>query len=195
VGPYTTSTPIASTLTDFTGFLNFQQFNSSLGTLTAVELQFSSTLTTTLDVTNGANSSSHGTAKTELQVTIEDVGSNLNVPELDIISSAYAYTLNPGGSVQSGQLTKSGSSDDTYTIQAILNEFTGGGQIVLNVSTLTQTLLANTGGNTSASQVTYASLTGDVIYYYELPEPSTFGMMGAALVGLAGLRFRKRATS
>lgn len=35
-GPFTTTTPIPLTLTDWTGSLSFPQFDSSLGTLTGV---------------------------------------------------------------------------------------------------------------------------------------------------------------
>jgi len=37
-GPFTTSTPIGYTLTDWSSSLSFPKFNSSLGTLTEVDL-------------------------------------------------------------------------------------------------------------------------------------------------------------
>ena len=37
-GPFTTSTPIPYTLTDWTGSLSFPMFNSALGTLTEVDM-------------------------------------------------------------------------------------------------------------------------------------------------------------
>lgn len=191
---FTTSTPIPSTLTDWTGNLSFSQFNPSLGTLTSVELQLSSGLTTTLTVTNNGDSLSNGNVKTELQVTVLDPGNHISAtPQIDTLSPSYVYSLAAGGSVTSGLLTKTGTGDNTYTLASLLAEFTGVGNISLAASTFTQTLLANSGGNTGSSQVTNASLTGEVIYTYTpapVPLPSAILLLGPGLVGLVGLRKR-----
>ncbi len=194
-GPFTTSTPIPVTLTDWTGSLAFPQFNPALGTLESVELDLSSGLTTTLTVQNNAESGSTGTVKTELQVTVQDGGNNLNAPELDLLSPSFGYSLNAGQGITSGLLTENGSDDEVYTSAPVLSEFTGGGTITLPASTFTQTLLANTGGNTNAQQVTDADLTGTVTYTYTpvpTPEPSTLVLLGAAAVGLLGYPWRRR---
>ena len=106
IGPFTTSTPIPSTLTDWIGTLAFPQFNPSLGTLTSVDLTISGDITTQLTITNDALSASSGTANTEWQLTVQDLGSNLTVPELDLLSPAFGYSLGPGDSVTSGVLMK-----------------------------------------------------------------------------------------
>ena len=191
-GPFTTSTPIPSTLTDWSGTILFPQFNSGLGTLTSVELDLSAAFTTTLTVSNNSLSASSGTVKTEVQLTVQDGGLNLTAPELDLVGPIFSYSLSAGDGVTSGLLSKSGSSSDVYTSAPVLTEFTGFGNISLSASTFTQTLLANTGGNTAASQITDASLTGDVIYTYsEVPEPSTFALIGLGLAALPMFR-RKR---
>ena len=69
---YTTSTPIPSSTTDWTGGLTFQQFNPSLGTLTGVELNFSGGLTTDLTILNDAVITSHGDADTKIEVFVQD---------------------------------------------------------------------------------------------------------------------------
>jgi hypothetical protein len=192
-GPFTTTTPIPSTLTDWTGSLAFQQFNSALGTLTMVQLDLSASLSTVITVTNASPLGSSGTAKTELQVTVQDAGGNLVAPEIDMNSPLYSYSLGPGGSSTSLTLTKNGSSSDQYTAAAVLAEFTGPGAIVLPASTFTQTWLTNTGGNTFASQVTHASLTGTITYFYtpNVPEPSS--MVGLACMLLpAAFKLRRR---
>ncbi len=51
-GPFTTTTPIASTLTDWTSSLEFPQFNSALGTLTMVQIDLAGSMTTVLTVTD-----------------------------------------------------------------------------------------------------------------------------------------------
>jgi hypothetical protein len=67
----------------------------------------------------------------------------------------------------------------------------------LPASTITQTDLANTRGNTAASQVTDAAMTGTVTYDYIpaplVPEPSTLAFLGVGLVGL--LEYMRRPVS
>ena len=192
-GPFTTSTPIPSTLTDWSNTLSFPKFNSALGTLDKVQLDLSGGFTTTLTITNESDSASNGTAKTEVQLSVQDAGLNLSTPQLDLLSSPFSYSLGAGGSVSSGLLTQTGTSSDQYTLSAILAEFNGPGTISLAASTFTQTDLSNTGGNTAASQVTNASLTGSVTYYYAaVPEPSTFALLGAGAIGLLGIAWRRR---
>jgi hypothetical protein len=195
---FTTSTPVSSSLTDWNNTLAFQQFNSSLGTLNSVELTLSSGFTTTLTVQN-MNTSSHGGVKTELTVMVEDAGDhfNLDSPQLDILSSRFTYNLAADGHMTSGLLSANGSyTSEDYTLAAILSEFTGNGVIDLDASTFTTTDLSNTGGNTTSSQVTDASLTGTVTYDYTLatatPAPEETSTFGLLVLGLGSLPFLRR---
>jgi hypothetical protein len=157
-----------------------------------VQIDLSGSFQTTLTIQNNANSASNGRAWTEVQLSAEDAGSYLNAPELDLMSSpAFTYTgLAPGASITSPLLTMAGTDSETYTLQAVLDEFTGNGSISLSASTYTDTVLANHGGNTYASQVTLAGLTGDVIYTYNaVPEPGTCILLG---LGAAGMLFFAR---
>ncbi len=192
-GPFVTTTPVPYTLTDWTASLAFPRFDSSLGTLTSVTLGLSSSIQVVMTVTNSAPEASSGTARTEVQFTVQDVGGNLITPEIDSSTPSFAYDLGPGSSVTSGTVTKTGTSTDVYTSAAILAEFTGPGIIILPASTFTQIWLTNAGGQTFATQVTNGRLTGTVTYEYTLagetgvPEPSTMLLFGSALIGLAVL--------
>jgi hypothetical protein len=193
IGPVTTSTPILSTPTDWLGDLTFPQFNPSNGTLDSVTLVLSGSYATTLTVQNLASASSSGTAQTELQMAVQDAGNKLNVPELQLVSPGYTYTLSPSGSITSGLLTTSGIDNETYTSSALLAEFTGTGTIALPASTMTFTILTNRGGNTYTSQVTDAALTGTVTYNFApiaVPEPPAFALLGVGVAALLGFARR-----
>jgi hypothetical protein len=178
--------------------LSFPQFDPSLGTLTSVTLDLSGSLNTTITATNvdGSNTSS-GTANAQVQFSVQDLGSNLTVPQLTLTSPGFTYSLLPGQSISSGPLTQSGTSSNTYTNPAVLDEFTGLpgnlGTNSLSASTYTLALIAVHGGNTYPSQVTAASLTGTVTYTYTaVPEPSAFALLGAGVAALSAFAWRRR---
>ena len=193
-GPFVTTTPISATLTDWNSSLAFPQFDSSLGSLISVQLDLSGSISTVLEVTNTGESASTGNAKMEVQLSVQDSGSNFSVPQLDLLSPAFAFTdLQPTQSVTSGTLTKSGSSSDVYTSAAVLAEFTGTGSVVLPASTYSETWITYNGGNACAEQETYAELTGSVTYRYAaVPEPSTLALLGVCGFGLLAAAWRRR---
>ena len=185
-------------LTDWSDSLAFPQFNPALGTLDGVELMLSSSIDTVLTVTNNdAELNSAGFASTEVQITIDPDTLLGATPELDIKSSNFYFSdLAPGAQVISDTLTKSGTYDETYILQAILNEFTGTGTIVLPASTFTTTSISFSGGNAAAVQATNASLTGTITYDYtpappQAPEPATLTLLGGLLIA-GGLASRRR---
>jgi len=199
-GPTQTTHPIATTTTDWSGALPFSQFDPALGTLTEVTLTLSSNLDTIMTVTNNGGSSSSGTIKTELQISVWDPSKAFSFlgsqPVLDIIAPSRDYTLGVGGSYTSDLLTASGSTTRDYTDSSILSEFTGLGSLSLSATTKTYSLLANTGGNTTATQVTNAGADGFITYTYDsapvaAPEPSMLAIFGFGAIGLVGYLWRR----
>lgn len=192
-GPITTTTPIPSQLTDWSGNLSFPQFNPALGTLTSVEIVLSGNMTTTLTVTNNGASSSTGQVQTELQVGVNDVASILAPgglpiaplvgiphPEIDQTSPYQDIgTIAAGGNVTLPAQNLAVSADNTYSNATLLSELTGLGSIVLPAETRTFTgSKMIVGGNDNIAQVTDASLSGTVTYTYTpVPEPATMSLL------------------
>jgi hypothetical protein len=194
--------------TDFNAILTTLQFNPAWGSLQSVEIDLTSHMSTDLAIVNGDTGASSGTVNTQLQIFVQDGGNNLTggvystgagviayCAPGNCISGKYAYTLTSGGSIDSGAITANSSESMTYTLGAILSEFTGTGNFNLSAKSLTGTTITNTGGNTTATQNTFANVTGDVIYTYNssAPEPATLFLMGSALVGVGILRKRFKA--
>ncbi len=181
--------------------LTFSKFDNALGILQKVSLTVNGSITTSIHVTNSAATPSNGTVRTESQATVTDPLSLLSLGP-DILTPASPYSLGVGQSADFNNINGSGSDTGAspYTLGTILAEFTGPngtpGTISLGLTTLTQTLLANTGGNTSASQVTTGTFSASVVYTYGLrsgvPEPNMMMMMGAGTVGAVLFASRRR---
>ena len=93
----------------------------------------------------------------------------------------------------SDTLATTGNNPWSYNFPAVLSEFTGLGSLALSASTHTNTLLDYSGGFTTASQGTYGSATGQVMYIYTaVPEPSALALLGAGALGLFGYAWRRR---
>ncbi len=187
-----TTTPVPLTSTDWSSSLSFPQFNPALGSLTQVQIGITGSIQTTITVTNNSPDPSSGTAKTEVDFTVQDGGSNLVAPAPIALTAPFAYSLTAGDTVTSGLITVSAPASNIYTSAPVLAEFTGVGAIILSASTFTMTVLSNTGGNTAASQVTSAALTGKVTYTYApAPEPGTLALLGigsASLLAIGRMR-------
>ena len=195
---FPTLTPVPSTVTDWSSSLTFPQFDPSLGTLTAVTVSLAGSLTTDINITNNSEAGvKRQCGHTGRGFPPGPPDNDLTSPAFSLYSPSYVYSLGAGDSTDSGPLSSTGTGTDTVP-PASFGEFTGGGTITLPASTFTETQLANTGGNTGASQMTEASLTGSVTYYYNpplpaTPEPSTLALLAVGALGLVGYGWRRRA--
>jgi hypothetical protein len=198
---FTTSTPIVSSLTDWTHDLTFPQYDPAWaggGTLTQIDFTVTSSLDTWFFITNGSPSTSTGVlVRTEITISIKDPGlllafTNLN-PWVDktFPIPGTGWTLAPGAFTSLGTYTSSAAGIASYTDSGVMSEFTGTGTIALPSTANAFTWTEASDGNATISQITHASLTGTITYWAAIPEPSTVLLVGLGLAAV-GWRLRRR---
>lgn len=190
--------------------LQFAKFNTNLGTLTSISIQLYIDYATVLTIVNSAISSSTGSAFTRI-VANTNLFNTLTVTNTALLPS-FTYALGAGGStvVNSDSdadgpisiLRGSTNATDKTAYSAVGSnnvDLTGTGFSARMFTTLTDTLVANTGGATAATQLTNLDVDGQITYTYNLipppptgaPEPMTAAVLMAGLAGLAGIRRRR----
>lgn len=187
--------------TDFDAQMVTTAFDSRLGTLTSIEIDFSSQVKTTLTAINQAGTASSGSAQSEYQFAVNDAnsfdtsggggtvlaygpGGNFGAAGGQVgddLSNSITYSLGAGK-----QTTSSPSPNPFTTAQysdifdntvtgwtAIASEFSvsGSGLASLWAKSLTTTDITNTGGATEAIQTTLADVTASITYTYN-PGPA-----------------------
>lgn len=196
-------------------------FNSTLGTLTSVTISGAFGFTSNLTVTNIAAGQSSGSAKVEsaaafgsdtptinavIQNLLDTIGSatvgsaTINPAAFDLYGTTQTYSLAAGGTVKlmsNVSTHTNGPITDTNAADLSAFEAAGGGMFNVLFSTATGTNLSNTGGNTSASQVTTATGTVKIVYTYNTkptntPEPATLALIGSGVLGIAATRRRRK---
>ncbi|WP_174273616.1 PEPxxWA-CTERM sorting domain-containing protein [Sphingomonas bacterium] len=193
--------------TDFTQIQTFALFDSNLGTLKSINVYDSYGITSTVNITNNAGSSSTGYARTDSTFDLLAADANQNavfislLPQLEALGQKVNYTLGAGGST-------SGNSNSTTQVNDFVSDTTaadlayfavsGGGNSSVTGKTFTSTVQSNTGGNTSSSQVTTGTGSFKIFYTYDdstavvaVPEPASWGMMILGF-GMMGALARRR---
>jgi len=176
---------------------NFKQFDSSLGTLTNVNLVL------TLSDWSGAFTFEHPGSLTIGQDSLAGVRATLSyanetlrttasqnlTPDGDLtFASAGTNSITPAGTVSASQ---NASRDGAW---AALNGFVGTGDISLSYASVQTSTLADTVGSYSLTPSMSGNLTAYVTYTYEVaavPEPSEFLLAGVPAL-LGGLVLSRR---
>ena len=196
--------------TDWDQSGTFQLFNTSLGTLLSISLSANFAENSTVTVSNAPNASktSTGSARTEsiLQLSsdvsgitdaIQSVLGGGSPDTLDLLGTKISYTKLAAGASASGPSNGSIASGiviDTDATDLAAFEAVGPLLATIFASTNTLTVLSNTGGNASASQVTSAGGRFTVAYTYQqpVPEPGSVMLVGVGLLGAGFVRRRNR---
>lgn len=198
----------AQTPTDWDQSGTIQLFDRSLGTLLSVSLsaRFAESSTVTVSNSPSALKASTGSARTELILQLSSDVSGITdaiqsvlgsgTPDtLDLLGTKFFYSRLAAGASASGPSNGSIASGIVLdTDPAHLAAFEAAGPVFATIfaSTNTLTVLSNTGGNASASQVTSASGNFTVAYTYRqaVPEPGSIVLVGVGLVGAGFIRRR-----
>jgi hypothetical protein len=186
----------AKTSTDILAALEVPKFDLSLGTLLSVQITVLASADTQITVQNDGTpdefgrSDSDGDVQTSITYYLADPSHVLSGDPLGAIyvpDTPQSYTLAANESETLAKESVDGLilADNIYNNASnpgILSEFAGSGNLTLTLTTFTQTVLGNDGGNTSASEITNAGADVTVVYTYEpIPEPSTWAMLAGGL--------------
>ena len=202
--------------TDFATTLIIPTFDTTQGTVQSITLTVTTSQYSSILLTNNSAGSDTGSVSAEVDTyvfggpngifgTYDGTGNSSNTAgtfnSVDVsgrqgytLPSGQNTTLNFGSAASPIQATAMfGPSTDPTTLSYF--ETTGAGNVTANGQTFTVTNLRSSGGNTSAQQTTYASITGTVTYTYQ-PTPASptevsFGI-GILIAGVGYVRRRTK---
>jgi hypothetical protein len=213
---YTQTVTVAPAPTDISnGPAIFNLFGSGIAglpagaTLTGVTL--SETITETLSALTLTNNNT-GTATARYTASANfDAGDTANASDGSSLDNALAAnsgnnavniftsgtkTFSAGQTISSFSGVPATLSESTGSIAGTTSSYVGSGSFALNFTTLSGFTVQGGGNNVQANQTTVAAMTATVVYTYTTPsgtpEPSTFVLLGGALVALGSLRSRRK---
>lgn len=177
--------------------INFNQFDTSLGTLESVTLSFASTLIASLSITSGSNGAHSGTITTG--GTADIVGNGFHFTDL-LASGSTGYDIpknSKGLTFNLDPISDAGS--DSATLSSGLAAFLGTGNVSFTFSSTS--LFALSGAQTDTFTGTPSiGAAATLTYNYDLappppppsvPEPTSWLMMLAGF-GALGMVMRRR---
>ena len=193
----------------FSESLTFKGFDSSLGTLTSVELVLNSTavlspfatfagpLAPTTSSISVSNVSGSGVFDAQTSFGLDT--------KTTISTGQYSGTISPTnfGGFYYGQTTFASSTvsgSNSSTITSGLASYIGSG-VTFNVDLTGKTSGAGSTSSGPLNQISYGAGgsgygTVEIVYHYTapaaVPEPSTFALLGLGGLGFAVRRFRRR---
>ncbi|WP_167761472.1 choice-of-anchor E domain-containing protein [Duganella callida] len=187
-----TSNVIVSKDTDWSDFLNFAKFNTSLGTLTSVTFNLYSDINGSVSLTNYND---------ELTNVPFSLGATVALSRPDssnlVLINETLYNTSVGvaaGDTFADSKTVNAHSTATFTNVSDLSLFTGTGNIATLISAKAWSSVE--GDGIDAQFATKAGGYGTVTYTYTaapVPEPETYGMLLLGLGVLGVVAKRKRA--
>ncbi|MRW89132.1 choice-of-anchor E domain-containing protein [Duganella sp. FT80W] len=195
MAPIATSNSIDVQDTNWSDFLSFVKFDSSLGTLQSVKLDLYSDVVGGIDVTNYNASSVK--ISTDLSATIalqRNPSDNLVLLTAPLFSGQVEVAA---GANYTDSNSYTAHADATYTDVATLALFSapGGGTLSTVITANGGTLADMTG--VDATFTTQAGGHGSITYSYiaAVPEPETYGMLllGLGMMGVVAKRKQRAA--
>lgn len=193
---FSVTASIASQATDIIDApLSVQQFDSSLGLLDSVDLEFISNVTGSATVTNTGASPANVKFQLGSTVTLVDALNNQQLLSVNPTKTGSSFAVPVGQTVTASPLQATDSITQNFTDNLFLQSFTGNGNRSFLFSAIAESGVFGS-GNVSSQVSTFADGFLKVTYNYSdkppttIPEPST--LLGIGLIAGFGLLSQRK---